>query len=260
MPSGGAAGSTSMSGGSAVIAGPLRGTTDALAVTVGQRLDRLFEDDEIPDWRCPACGFQNSGLLPHCERCVNLTVAASRLTVDPTVVPPTMAPQGVQDALVDPDPTYSANAMDQQVQRTASGPAAQPPRARSSSSAENSFGPSHRGFLLGPGPGRANALSPAEHTPQPRIARPSASLIEDVPESPSTERSLPNDVAPERRSTCVICLEAVANAAVIPCGHRCGCMRCLTSISAGAVGMWSDGPKCPICRGPVQSVVKIHDC
>lgn len=215
----------------------------------------------MSDWRCPACGFQNSGLLPHCEWCINLSAAASRQTVDPSVVPPTVAPSGVQDAPVYPYPTFSANATDQQGQRTASGPVEQPSRARSSFQRRTSLGPSHRGFLPGPGPGRANALSQAEHTPQPRIARPSASsLVHDVPESSGTERPLPIDVAPERRSTCVICLEAVANAAVIPCGHRCGCMQCLTSISAGAVGMWSDGPKCPICRGPVQSVVKIHDC
>ena len=50
--------------------------------------------------------------------------------------------------------------------------------------------------------------------------------------------------------TCVICLDAAATIAVLPCGHRCLC-----SVDAPALV----GQVCPICRGPVAHVQQIFD-
>ncbi|RHY41775.1 hypothetical protein DYB34_008711 [Aphanomyces astaci] len=56
--------------------------------------------------------------------------------------------------------------------------------------------------------------------------------------------------APELTSSaneCVICMDEVRNAVCIPCGHLSSCFDCLSSAST-----------CPICRTPIQSVVKIY--
>lgn len=51
---------------------------------------------------------------------------------------------------------------------------------------------------------------------------------------------------------CVVCLEKAADTAVIPCGHMCGCGGCLQMIRE------SDSPQCPLCRGPLTSVIRIY--
>jgi len=45
---------------------------------------------------------------------------------------------------------------------------------------------------------------------------------------------------------CVVCMDDAAACLVAPCGHQCGCHGCLSKLQ-----------KCPICRGPVESVVKV---
>ena len=49
---------------------------------------------------------------------------------------------------------------------------------------------------------------------------------------------------------CTICLDAIANAVLVPCGHICCCYDCSTAFITG---------KCPICRADVARSVKVYD-
>merc|ERR1712136_487081 len=49
---------------------------------------------------------------------------------------------------------------------------------------------------------------------------------------------------------CVVCLEAPADSAIVPCGHMCGCHSCLVRIQTSGSAL------CPICRGPVTSTIR----
>eukprot|EP00812_Abedinium_dasypus_P012546 NODE_6058_length_532_cov_221.610063.p3 GENE.NODE_6058_length_532_cov_221.610063~~NODE_6058_length_532_cov_221.610063.p3 ORF type:complete len:55 (+),score=8.90 NODE_6058_length_532_cov_221.610063:248-412(+) len=51
---------------------------------------------------------------------------------------------------------------------------------------------------------------------------------------------------------CSVCFECPADAAVVPCGHMCACYHCLQGIQA------STAAHCPMCRGPVVSVMRIY--
>lgn len=50
---------------------------------------------------------------------------------------------------------------------------------------------------------------------------------------------------------CVICLDAPAEGACIPCGHVAGCMSCLKEIKEKKWG-------CPVCRAKIDQVVKLY--
>lgn len=52
-------------------------------------------------------------------------------------------------------------------------------------------------------------------------------------------------------SSCVICLDAPAEGACIPCGHVAGCMPCLNEVKAKRWG-------CPVCRAKIDQVIKIY--
>jgi hypothetical protein len=51
-------------------------------------------------------------------------------------------------------------------------------------------------------------------------------------------------------SLCVICLSDPRDTAVLPCRHMCLCSECAQSLR-------TQSNKCPICRGPVQSLLHI---
>ena len=52
-------------------------------------------------------------------------------------------------------------------------------------------------------------------------------------------------------STCVICLDAPAEAACIPCGHVAGCMSCLNEVKTKKWG-------CPVCRAKIDQIIKLY--
>ena len=54
--------------------------------------------------------------------------------------------------------------------------------------------------------------------------------------------------AQDKVAECVVCLDAPASMALLPCGHRCVCAGCAGTVRA-----------CPICRGGVQGSVRIFD-
>ncbi|OIW17915.1 hypothetical protein TanjilG_00245 [Lupinus angustifolius] len=57
--------------------------------------------------------------------------------------------------------------------------------------------------------------------------------------------------ADENSSSCVICLDAPAEGACIPCGHVAGCMSCLNEVKTKKLG-------CPVCRAKINQVIKLY--
>ena len=51
--------------------------------------------------------------------------------------------------------------------------------------------------------------------------------------------------------TCVVCIDAATDHAVIPCGHVCLCSTCGPRLAR------TRHARCPICREPVQSLQKL---
>lgn len=75
----------------------------------------------------------------------------------------------------------------------------------------------------------------------------------DVSSSPLVEK-LPNEegkTAGGSGSTCVICLDAPAEGACIPCGHVAGCMSCLNEVKTKKWG-------CPVCRAKIDQIIKLY--
>ncbi|XP_027935721.1 putative E3 ubiquitin-protein ligase XBAT35 [Vigna unguiculata] len=52
-------------------------------------------------------------------------------------------------------------------------------------------------------------------------------------------------------SSCVICLDAPAEGACIPCGHVAGCMSCLNEVKSKKWG-------CPVCRSKIDQIIKLY--
>ena len=51
---------------------------------------------------------------------------------------------------------------------------------------------------------------------------------------------------------CAICFDKPVQAAIAPCGHACACLEC-------AIKLQERAPRtCPICRGPIASVLRLH--
>jgi hypothetical protein len=58
---------------------------------------------------------------------------------------------------------------------------------------------------------------------------------------------------------CVICFDGVADHVMVPCGHGGYCGSCAERVCAGHVTPYNKkvGQICPVCRTPVEAVVKI---
>eukprot|EP00802_Teleaulax_amphioxeia_P022770 Tamp_23252.p1 GENE.Tamp_23252~~Tamp_23252.p1 ORF type:complete len:319 (+),score=22.45 Tamp_23252:88-1044(+) len=62
------------------------------------------------------------------------------------------------------------------------------------------------------------------------------------PSAPRRDDSIPED-------SCVICMSMKASNVVVPCGHRCVCDGCSRARN------WQN---CPICRQPVEQIIKVY--
>lgn len=51
---------------------------------------------------------------------------------------------------------------------------------------------------------------------------------------------------------CVVCLDAQADHAIIPCGHANVCYECITFIKHS-----KDNAPCPTCRTPITQIVRL---
>jgi hypothetical protein len=53
----------------------------------------------------------------------------------------------------------------------------------------------------------------------------------------------------EEDKNCMICMDAKANCAAVPCGHVCGCLQCMSKLKR---------KPCPICRVKIKDVIKLY--
>ncbi|XP_078440098.1 putative E3 ubiquitin-protein ligase XBOS34 [Wolffia australiana] len=68
---------------------------------------------------------------------------------------------------------------------------------------------------------------------------------------PTRRRAAVVDGRSEGRSSCVVCADCLVEAACVPCGHVAGCMECLSQVKRKGFG-------CPVCRTPIEQVLKIY--
>eukprot|EP00929_Paragymnodinium_shiwhaense_P060102 TRINITY_DN30051_c0_g1_i1.p1 TRINITY_DN30051_c0_g1~~TRINITY_DN30051_c0_g1_i1.p1 ORF type:complete len:574 (+),score=105.45 TRINITY_DN30051_c0_g1_i1:172-1893(+) len=97
-----------------------------------------------------------------------------------------------------------------------------------------------------------SAPTSAQAAPAPPTATVQA-FLGAAPSTPSTSNAPTSTgaAAEDDDGMCVVCLERPADTAVVPCGHMCGCGQCLQAIQG------TPAAQCPLCRGPVTSVIKI---
>eukprot|EP01113_Clastostelium_recurvatum_P014315 TRINITY_DN17772_c0_g1_i1.p1 TRINITY_DN17772_c0_g1~~TRINITY_DN17772_c0_g1_i1.p1 ORF type:complete len:166 (-),score=34.59 TRINITY_DN17772_c0_g1_i1:158-655(-) len=97
-------------------------------------------------------------------------------------------------------------------------------------------------------------------TPSSSSSRASLPVPSPISISPPHRQSMPPSVvlhasAPpddvDDSEACVVCVEREKNTALIPCGHRAFCAEC-------AQLLLSKKSVCPLCRLPIQSVLKVY--
>jgi len=86
---------------------------------------------------------------------------------------------------------------------------------------------------------------------KPKVVNPILLQPPDAASSAGGNASAPSPDSLDEARQCVICMERLADTAVIPCGHMCGCSFCLEAVRA------SPNALCPVCRGPATAVIRI---
>jgi Zinc finger, C3HC4 type (RING finger) len=81
---------------------------------------------------------------------------------------------------------------------------------------------------------------------QPRPAAAPRMLNQPRPAAAPRQVNHIQDI-PCTKNGCVICLENEAIMAIVPCGHTAFCNGCITKCT-----------QCPICRAPIQGVLRIY--
>ena len=88
---------------------------------------------------------------------------------------------------------------------------------------------------------------------QPEIQENTVREDQDPPSPlPGTPAQIASNVAAveeKQRNECVICMDASKTHACVPCGHKCLCLGCRSSITT----------QCPICCADVLMVIPVHD-
>ncbi|XP_020204281.1 putative E3 ubiquitin-protein ligase XBAT35 [Cajanus cajan] len=69
--------------------------------------------------------------------------------------------------------------------------------------------------------------------------------------SPDVEKLPKEENNASGSGSCVICLDAPAEGACIPCGHVAGCMSCLNEVKSKKWG-------CPVCRSKIDQIIKLY--
>jgi len=100
------------------------------------------------------------------------------------------------------------------------------------------------GSAIQPRPPMAPPLLPS-NTAATASALPACSVV-----LPSSNVSSSGDAT--GNGMCSVCLEGLADTAVVPCGHMCVCFTCMQSIQD------SLDAQCPMCRGPITSTIRIY--
>jgi len=89
---------------------------------------------------------------------------------------------------------------------------------------------------------------PATSSTSPSLASSSSMQYSSITTPSPLATVLPTSEDNEE-GMCIVCLDNQADAAVVPCGHMCGCIACLQGIKDS---------KCPVCRGPISSIIRIY--
>lgn len=79
------------------------------------------------------------------------------------------------------------------------------------------------------------------------IAAALAEAVDDQAFRPNTARNQPDSSPTARQETCITCLDQVADACFIPCGHINVCCRCAARVNPR---------KCPVCRMNFEHFVR----
>lgn len=65
--------------------------------------------------------------------------------------------------------------------------------------------------------------------------------------------TMPNP--PIQAGHCTVCLTATADTVLYRCGHLCVCYMCGLNLRETAS---ANGVKCPICRAPVDDIIRVY--
>lgn len=119
-------------------------------------------------------------------------------------------------------------------------------------------GPSRTQMIPGDKEGTAAVVAPPSAPPLPDgpICYPSVDITDtemNLSKGPQDKRTANAKVNADDKpgAMCVVCWDAPAEGACIPCGHIAGCMNCLSEIKAKQWG-------CPVCRGPIEQVIRVY--
>jgi len=99
----------------------------------------------------------------------------------------------------------------------------------------------------------APTLSPGEIEGLHREDRPPSHNPQSVPRYKEVSEEHSKSTTNENKECCVCLLEVKELLAIIPCGHRCICQSC-----AEILMKREKNRECPICRGPMEGVLKIY--
>jgi len=221
---------------------------DFAAERVPSRLaEELFahiDDPEPEPWTCSACTYRNKGLeaaFPYCCACETPRVVARPA---PAVPPPAQTPEirpeqaqaqrSTAEATVAAPPVVPARVV------AASRPPPPPPAAVTPVSA-----PAAAVSQDAPLPPLTFPSNPPDEEPSNEVT--DTPPLEEAATSTRPSKTSTADGAEEDDGMCAVCWEKPSDAAVIPCGHMCGCYGCLQDVR-----------ECPMCRGPKTSVIRIY--
>lgn len=118
-----------------------------------------------------------------------------------------------------------------------------PPPPRPPSSALSQMPHFSRSYSV---PAQTLPLSPTTQTAIREAREQPASL----PTSPATPTHDPQ--ADNECNECTVCCERAVNSVMYTCGHMCMCYECAVAVKEQKGGL------CPICRQPIQDVIKIY--
>jgi len=78
-------------------------------------------------------------------------------------------------------------------------------------------------------------------------------IVEELVNQPAPSPRRTSSVSDDGSKECAVCMSNVPDSVIVPCGHVCLCHDC------GEALLELDGTRktCPICRGPINSVVKL---
>lgn len=170
-------------------------------------------------------------------------VSSTAIVRRPPPTPPPPAPEQPQQVPLFRGPTSGVSANNSSSASSSSTAAAPTQVEQPSKTAHYGLSP------VAPPPSTTTCPSSSSSAATPVSASPVEPALHPV--SAATESSTGNEDSKED-GQCVVCMDRPADSAVIPCGHMCACDSCLRAVQASAM------PQCPMCRGPVTSVIRIY--